>query len=164
MKFWLLILFLTFFQVAVAQPPLKATIILDSLIQQFIDQYSVTLTPDDLAGSYTLTKDFWQESIHLKDDGRFNITSSRGFSNVSMSRGTWQVTEDEVLLNSRTGQEVVYPVKYGGKNCLLATSSIEKWKTIAKNLPPTSGKLVYNPFMGQIDLYTSETEYRDQKK
>lgn len=156
MKFWLLIFLLAFFQVVVAQPPIKATIVLDTLIQQFIDQYSVVLTPDELTGSYTLTGDFQQESIHLKGNDRFKVTSSRGFNNIPMNRGTWQVNGSDVLLTGNSGQEIIYPVKYGGKICLLTTSTIEKWKVIAKNLPPTSGKLVYNPFLGQIDLYKME--------
>ncbi|MEM9830115.1 MAG: hypothetical protein AAF944_05735 [Bacteroidota bacterium] len=156
LKYPLLILLLTFFQVAVAQSPPAASIILDSLVHQFIVQHSVTLTPDELVGHYALTKDFWQESIHLKDNGRFTVTRSRGFSNLSMSQGIWEVNGDKVLLMGKKSKETAHLIKYNGNVCLLTDGSTKKWKSLAKELQKAGGKLAYNPFSGTTILYKKE--------
>ncbi|MEO0333419.1 MAG: hypothetical protein AAF223_17330 [Bacteroidota bacterium] len=152
----LLLLFLTSFQVTVAQTPPKAATALDSLIEQFIDQHSVILTSDELVGRYILAQDFWQEAIHLKDDGRFKITHSRELTNVPMNRGNWQVNGNEVLLTDRKNKETAYVVKYNGNVCLLTSSTIKKWKSIEKNLQMTRGRMIYNPFRGSAILYKKE--------
>ncbi|MEM6844335.1 MAG: hypothetical protein AAF632_19105 [Bacteroidota bacterium] len=156
LKYPLLILLLTFFQVAVAQSPSEASITLDALVHQFIDQHSVTLTPDELVGHYALTKDFWQESIHLKDNGRFTVARSRGFNNLSMNRGNWQINGNEILLTGKKSKETAHLIKYNGNVCLLTDGSIERWKAIAKQLQTAGGKLAYDPFSGTTILYKKE--------
>jgi len=153
MKYRLLIFLLIFFQSAVAQPPTEATPVLDSLIQQFIHQYSITLTPDELAGSYTLQQDFWQESLQLKDNGRFKVTNTGGFSYLALNRGKWQLNGSEVLLSGKQGQEVAYLLKYNGNVCLLTSGTIQRWKEINSELRNNRSKLTYDPFMGKISLY-----------
>jgi hypothetical protein len=153
MKYRLLIFSLLFSQSTVAQPLTDATPVLDSLIQQFIDQNSVELTPNELAGSYTLTEDFWQETIQLKDNGRFKVTDTGGFSYVSVNRGSWQLNGNEVLLSGKQEQEVAYLLKYNGNICLLTNGIIQRWKEISSELRNNRSKLTYDPFMGKISLY-----------
>lgn len=161
MKYRLLLLWLISFQSSAAQPPSKTTPVLDSLIQQFIDQHSVELAPNELAGSYTLAEDFWQETIQLKDNGRFKVTDTGGFSYLTVNRGSWQVKESKLLLSSRKTEEIAYLVKYNGNICLLTSGIIEKWKAIAAELQANGGKLAYDPFMGKISLYKKVTAEDD---
>ncbi|MEM9673933.1 MAG: hypothetical protein AAF992_15180 [Bacteroidota bacterium] len=158
-----LIFSLIFSQSAVAQPPAEATNLLDSLIQQFIDQYSITLTPDELTGSYSLREGFWQESIQLKDNGRFKVTDTGGFSYVSVNRGSWQVNESEVLLSGKQKQEIAYLLKYNGNVCLLTSGTIQRWKELTTKLQTNESKLAYDPFFGKISLYKKEPVEDDLK-
>ena len=153
MKHRLLILLLTSFRMALAQSPTKVTNVLDSSIHQFIDQYSITPTAEELAGNYILSEGFWQESIYLKSNGRFRVTDTGGFSYLSVNRGSWKVKGNEILLTDGNRQETAYLLEYNERVCMLTSSTIQRWKEISAELQAVGGRLAYDPFMGKISLY-----------
>ncbi len=153
----MILTFLLFYKVTIAQETDSAGSRVDSLIQNFISQNSVILPSSEVTGIYTFNEGFWSESIELTENGKFKIVNSACLGNAFIDKGTRKIEDNTIQMKSRNGEvKVAYLIQQDERVCLLNTSIIEEWKVVAENLPDerkSNFKEELNLFKEPVNLY-----------
>lgn len=133
MRFLLVILFLPIFSGLLAQSPeseIEAK--LDSLLQQYIQVNQIAVTPKELIGRYVRTGEFFSESVELKADKTYEISSRGCFGPGSMERGRWEIKGMVISLFGKRGKDIeVRAIKTDENFALMLPSSVRLWKALA---------------------------------